>query len=220
MTVSIHGNNAGTNKSALAAQDSTTAFVPGFARPVYDSQRVFRVVLDAMAHPGRVMEVTAALESPGLLHPAAAAAFLTLADLDTPVWIQPGGSGADYTTAARFLGFHCNCPLTHDAAGASFALIHSPLRMPALASFRLGEADYPDRSTTLLIQVEGFEGNATVRLKGPGILDSQSLAVAGLPSGFWNEWRDNAQLFPRGVDVLFISGDRIAALPRTTRVEG
>ena len=194
-------------------------FVPGFAQPVFDSQRVFRAVLDAMAHPGRVLEIAATVETPSLLHPASAAACLALADLDTPVWIQPGSAGADYATAARFLGFHCNCPLTHDPAAAAFALIHSPLRMPALSGFRLGEADYPDRSTTLLIQHEGFIEGKGVTLKGPGIRDRQALSIAGLPAGFWKQWTDNAGLFPRGVDVLFISGYRIAALPRTTRVE-
>ena len=34
-----------------------------------------------------------------------------------------------------------------------------------------------------------------------------------------SQWRDNGALFPRGVDVLFICGSDIAALPRTTRVE-
>ena len=206
-------------RSQPAGNDAAKDFAPGFDQPVFDSQRVFRSVLDAMAHPGRVLEIDTDVEPTGLLQPAAAAACLTLADIDTPVWIQPGSPGAEYATTARFLGFHCNCPITNDPAAAAFAVIHSPLRMPALCGFRLGEADYPDRSTTLLIQVTGFDAPASVTLSGPGILDSRSLAVAGLSSGFWNEWRDNGALFPRGVDVLFMSGCRIAALPRTTRVE-
>ena len=195
------------------------AFTPGFANPVFDSQHVFRMVLDAMAHPGSVRDITTSIEAPGLLQPASAALFLALADLDTPVWIQPGAAGAEHATTTRFLGFHCNCPLTHDAAAAAFALIHSPERMPSLPSFRLGEAEYPDRSTTVLMHVHSFDGGPTVQLSGPGIRDRQALSVAGLPAAFWKEWCDNGLLFPRGVDVLFISGCRIAALPRTTRVE-
>lgn len=205
--------------SQRTGNDAAGDFLPGFSQPVFDSQRAFRTVLDAMAHPGRVLEIVTNLGPTGLLQPAAAAAFLTLADMDTPVWIQPGGPGAEYATTARFLGFHCNCPITNDPAAAAFALIHSPPRMPALCGFRLGEAEYPDRSTTLLIQVTGFDARSSAGLSGPGIRGNRSLAVAGLSSGFWNEWRENGVLFPRGVDVLFMSGCLIAALPRTTRVE-
>jgi alpha-D-ribose 1-methylphosphonate 5-triphosphate synthase subunit PhnH len=44
--------------------------------------------------------------------------------------------------------------------------------------------------------------------------------VAGLPLEFWDAARANAARFPRGVDLLLCAGDRLAALPRTTRVEG
>jgi alpha-D-ribose 1-methylphosphonate 5-triphosphate synthase subunit PhnH len=220
---------------SLAGAPLDGAAAPGFEDPVHDAQRVFRGVLEAMAHPGRVTRAGALTEAPALLHPATAALFLALADLDTPVWLQPqanqdAGTTADHDAGpsaglaggdalASWLRFHCGCPIAAQPAAAAFALVHTPLVMPPLAAFRLGDPEYPDRSTTLLIQIEGFAAAAGgVTLSGPGIRDSQSFAPAGLPAGFWNEWRENAQLFPRGVDVIFVAGHDLAALPRTTLV--
>ena len=57
-----------------------------------------------------------------------------------------------------------------------------------------------------------------VRLTGPGIEGEAQLDVVGAPA-LWPGWRANAGRFPRGVDVVLCAGVRLAALPRTTRVE-
>jgi len=38
--------------------------------------------------------------------------------------------------------------------------------------------------------------------------------VAGLPARFWTERAALAELFPRGLDVLFVSGGDLVGLPR------
>jgi alpha-D-ribose 1-methylphosphonate 5-triphosphate synthase subunit PhnH len=57
----------------------------GLVDPVLDSQRVFRMVLDAMAHPGTVVEVPGPEAAPPPLHLAAAAVCVALVDFDTPL---------------------------------------------------------------------------------------------------------------------------------------
>ena len=50
-------------------------------------------------------------------------------------------------------------------------------------------------------------------LTGPGIRDTARLT---LPEA--ETFRRNARLFPLGLDFFLTAGDRVAALPRTTRV--
>src|SRR5215470_15592754 len=187
----------------------------GFADPVLDPQRVFRSVLDAMAHPGRIVEVSAPASAPHPLHGAVASLCLTLVDLDTPVWLD-GTVGTAETR--EYLQFHCGCRLVEAPGAARFALIGDPAVMPALSRFDAGTDESPERSATLLVQVPSLREGQGHRLTGPGIASEVRLEAAGLPAGFWHGLRDNHALFPRGVDVLLAAGRHVAALPRTTSV--
>jgi alpha-D-ribose 1-methylphosphonate 5-triphosphate synthase subunit PhnH len=193
---------------------SADTLLPGLRDPVFDSQRAFRAALDALARPGRVQDVGVELDAPAPLGHAAAALLLALADFETPLWLQ-----TTQAAPAQYLRFHCGSLLVADPAAACFAFVHDAGSMPALAAFNQGENDYPDRSTTLIVQVRALSAGAGAKLHGPGIRGSAALTAEGLPARFWDEWRGNAALFPRGVDVILVAGSRIAGLPRTTQVE-
>jgi alpha-D-ribose 1-methylphosphonate 5-triphosphate synthase subunit PhnH len=189
---------------------------PGFADAVHDAQACFRAILDAMAHPGRIVVAPVALAGspPASLGAAGAAVALTLCDIDTPVWLDEASAAA-----APYLAFHCGAPLATTPAEARFAFIGDPAVLPPLAGFALGTDEYPERSATLVIRVAGLAAGSGVLLRGPGIRDGSRLGIAGLPACFWSERVELAELFPRGIDVLFASGNCLAALPRSTRIE-
>ncbi|MFX9600755.1 phosphonate C-P lyase system protein PhnH, partial [Acinetobacter baumannii] len=69
--------------------------------------------------------------------------------------------------------------------------------MPPLAAFSLGSDEYPDRSTTLILQVPDLTGGNAWTLGGPGIRDRAALAIAGLPDGFRDQVIENHLGFPR-----------------------
>jgi alpha-D-ribose 1-methylphosphonate 5-triphosphate synthase subunit PhnH len=190
--------------------------LPGFPDPVLDSQRAFRALLDAMDHPGRVVEVPGTQRVPEPLHPASAAVCLTLADFDTPLWLDARASTLE---SLAYLRFHCGCRMVDAPGRARFAVVSAPGVMPPLSAFEAGSDEFPERSTTVLIQVEALTGGRGRRLTGPGIKTEARLEARGLPGAFWRSLRDNHALFPRGVDVLLTAGRQLAALPRTTAVE-
>jgi alpha-D-ribose 1-methylphosphonate 5-triphosphate synthase subunit PhnH len=186
----------------------------GFANPVLDSQRCFRAVLEAMARPGRIQRLEMALAPPPPLGVAAAAALLTLADADTPVWLDTSAPG-------DWLRFHAGCPLVAEPVQAQFALACGA--MPSLTALQAGTEEEPHRSATLLVQVTMLEANSGGqggwRLTGPGIEQEHRLHLAGLPADFLAQWRANRARFPRGVDMLLCCGAVLAALPRTVGIE-
>ncbi len=47
----------------------------------------------------------------------------------------------------------------------------------------------------------------------------QLLSARSLPENFVRRMTDNRALFPRGVDVLLVTDDAVAAVPRSTRIE-
>jgi alpha-D-ribose 1-methylphosphonate 5-triphosphate synthase subunit PhnH len=183
----------------------------GFTEPVLDAQRCFRAVLDAMARPGRVQRLPGLPEPPTPLGAAAAAVLLTLADADTPVWLDVGAA------AEAWLRFHAGAPIVAAPAEAAFLLASG--KPPPLHDLAQGTEEEPHRSATLILQVTTLEEGVGWRLTGPGIEHAHRLRVTGLPEGFAAAWQVNRARFPCGIDLILCAGDRLAALPRTTALE-
>jgi alpha-D-ribose 1-methylphosphonate 5-triphosphate synthase subunit PhnH len=180
---------------------------------VHDSQRTFRAILDAMAHPGRIVSLPARLQPPKPLRRAATAVALTLVDHDTPVWLDT--TVAESGRAMDFLRFHCGCRFVEGPGKCRFALIGDTTTLPNLGRFDPGRDVYPEESATLVIEVAGLDGGPAVALTGPGIARETPFAPYGLPGWFWRDWAANHAAFPLGVDVILTCGSDIAALPRS-----
>jgi alpha-D-ribose 1-methylphosphonate 5-triphosphate synthase subunit PhnH len=181
-----------------------------------DAQAVFRALMDAMARPGTVQAVATLAGPPAPLTPTTAAVALALCDHDTPLWLD---AGLDASADVRgWLGFHCGAPLTTIPADAHFALVSSPGELMALENFAQGSQEYPDRSTTLILQVDTLTRGRELHLEGPGIETHATLAPFPLPRHFAAQWKQNRARFPRGVDLILAAPGAIACLPRTTRI--
>ena len=196
---------------------TTFAELPaGFADKVLSAQSTFRRVMDAMVRPGSVQRITA-IEAPSdVMMRGTAAIALTLFDHDTPVWLDSAMWAT--TSVAKWLKFHTSAPVVADASIASFALVGDPLNLPALDRFALGSNEYPDRSTTLILQVESLDDGPVVELQGPGIDGTAMLRASIQPCDLFERLTFNAALFPRGIDVVLVHDDSIVAIPRTTRL--
>ncbi len=190
--------------------------LPGFADPVFDSQSIFRTVLDALSRPGRIGLMPIDLAVPDGLATASAGICLCLLDRDTTLWLD-----APLRTVAieSFLRFHTGCTITEDPKTAGFAILSALPDMAGIAAFNAGDAEYPDRSTTLIVQSAGLQDGTGARLTGPGIEHEHRLDVTGATPGLWDAVRTSNAQFPLGVDFLFVAGDRLAGLPRSVRVE-
>lgn len=197
------------------AAAAAATLLPGFDDPVGGAQATFRAALQALAHPGAIQSLDAASGVPDGLSPAMTAMLLALADIDAPVWL-PAGVGE---TVRGFLRFHCGCPLVDEPAQARFVAVPAGCAAPALDRCDAGDPAYPDRSATLLLEVQAFDAGTPLTLSGPGIPGSRALRVQGLPAGFQAQWAANHSMFPLGVDLFLTQGSRLCGLPRTTRME-
>lgn len=183
----------------------TLALSAGFTDGPIQSADAFRKIMTAMACPGTIAEISGAAP-PAPMSVAAGTAILTLCDPETPIYLT-----ACYNIASvrDWISFHTGAPFTK-VDKASFALgTWDELPLP---DFYLGNAEYPDRSATLIVELERLE-NCGATLQGPGIQTQGSLS---LPKTEF--FAQNARQFPLGLDFIFTQGPRIAALPRTTRV--
>jgi len=197
----------------------------GLADPVHGAQQVFRQLLSAQSHPGRLHTLADALlqglEAPGLGR-AMAAVLLSLLDAETGLWLpadwQDGG-------AADWLRFHTGTRTDLSLDTAPFAATDlSALAREGRDAASLwttlpwGSDEVPQDGATLLLEVPALAeaGTDALTLRGPGIASTQTLAVAGLDAAFWRARDAVAAAYPCGVDLLLCCGDAFAAIPRTT----
>lgn len=175
--------------------------------PVFDSQRVFRCLLQATATPGRLFVLpptgVSALESVALTLLDHEVAFCTIGG---EAW-EDRIAGA---TGARFA----------PPPEADFALISGGDSGGTLARLRRGTLERPESGSTAVYAVERLDfGPLALELSGPGIPGERTLGVEGLPAGEVRAIRESRADYPLGVDVYLVDGaGRVAGLPRSTRV--
>lgn len=186
----------------------------GFADKVLSAQSVFRSVMDAMARPGSVQRIASTAGTPTVMMRGTAAIALTLFDHDTPIWLD--GRMSVTADVAKWLKFHTSAPVVADSSIASFALVGDPANLPSFDRFAFGSNEYPDRSTTLILQVESLTDGPVAELRGPGIDGAAALRASIQPRDLFERLAINATLFPRGIDVVLVHDDAIVAIPRTT----
>ena len=197
---------------------TTVAELPaGFAEKVLSAQCTFRSVMEAMARPGSVARIVAEVGTPAAMMRGTAAIALTLFDHDTPIWLDPAMSETSEVT--KWLKFHTGAPVVADSSISHFAVIGDAAALPALDRFAFGSNEYPDRSTTLILQVESLTQGQSFELQGPGIDGTAVLQAMIQPADLFERLAINATLFPRGVDVVLVPDDcRGWRSPRTTRL--
>lgn len=178
----------------------------GFTDPARDAAHAFRALLEAMARPGTI-HMVAGPDAHGL-SPAAATVLLTLTDNTTPLHLA---GELDTIPLRRWIAFHTGAPLVA-AEQAAFALGRWDDLQP-LSRYSVGHPAYPDRAATLIVEMDTLTHDGQ-RLTGPGIRDTARLSLPETAA-----FQQNRALFPLGFDVILTCDDRLAALPRSTKVE-
>jgi alpha-D-ribose 1-methylphosphonate 5-triphosphate synthase subunit PhnH len=192
----------------------------GFSDETLGSQTVFRAALEALSHPGRCIEVGHDAQVPKHGHAASAVLLLALLDVDCMLWLSPSLKNTD---AATWLHFHTGCQLVDDATLAHFAWVAQGDAIPPLSAFAQGSDNYPDQSTTCVVDVSTINAAThdaeTWILRGPGIEHTCPAHIEGLSTNFLTEWAANHATFPCGIDLLFATSKQIMGLPRTTSID-
>ncbi|GLT14585.1 phosphonate C-P lyase system protein PhnH [Vibrio algivorus] len=215
----------------------------GFGDTIHDSQYCFRQLLTAMSQPGTLVELNLA-QGFGSMMPASTQILLALADNSTPVWLS--NAFANDIAIRENLNFHLGCAILSSQKDAeslsgiqqkpNFAVIsqHDIANFDwSQTSFYVGCEEYPDRSTTVIVEVVGLstvpcslsesdtESPVVLRLSGPGIEREARVVVQSLSSTAISVMLSQRKThkFPLGLDFILVSGEQVVALPRSTTVE-
>src|SRR5262249_27666756 len=142
--------------------------------PVFDTQATFRVLLQALARPGRVLDLPVpAADAPW--HAWVVATLLTLLDSETPFAVV----GVDsHLEVERFVRHRTVSPLAAVEAADFVATDAAVLDAGLAQRLNAGTLEFPDTGSTLLVTLDSLgERGTAYTLHGPGVSPPVTVAV-------------------------------------------
>jgi alpha-D-ribose 1-methylphosphonate 5-triphosphate synthase subunit PhnH len=194
------------------------ANLESFSDQVFTSQQYYRLLLDAMARPGKIVMLPRLEIVPpeGLFWPLAGLAF-TLLDQETTFAVLPNNQSWN-----RYL---CLNTGSRQAAvsGAEFIILDGRVDLPELLTINRGELLFPDRGATLMIMVQavgGADADIKLTLQGPGIAGKKDLALSGLCPVNLERVQTLNREFPLGVDLMISdNAGALVCIPRSSIIQ-
>ncbi len=187
---------------------ASTARLQGSASTV-----VFRVLLEALARPGRPLELPELAMDPRL--PNALLLPLALADLGTSFWVHGLYDERERKLAADVVREATGARLAAPNVATFVVCLDGDPSVPSRV--RIGSELAPEAGVKMAVQVENFATGAPISITGPGIAEA-FITTVGLDRAFLKALRNRNQP-PVGIDTwVFDRHHRVLALPRSTRI--
>jgi alpha-D-ribose 1-methylphosphonate 5-triphosphate synthase subunit PhnH len=185
---------------------------------VYPTQKVFRALVDAMSHPGRVYTLPAIQADDPWTTSLVAVAHTLLDHEVTFAFIGENtalAEGVFAATKAREV----------EVEEAHYIIIEGNRSFSRIASANCGSSAYPDRGATLIYTLQensadGPDSRTTdIMLSGPGIKEPFAPQLEGLSGDELTEIRYLNAEYPLGVDSIFLRGNtQVMCIPRSTKI--
>jgi len=185
---------------------------------VYDTQKIYRQLLDALARPGKVCTLPELEIQPptGLSKPLAGITF-TLLDSETTFSFFPQNDVLEQYTC---LNTGAKASLVPKA---EFIIVDGMKDFPLIEEINRGTLLSPELGSTVLLMVDqvSIGGTGTqMTLSGPGIKGQIKVVIAGLLSMNLERIVKLNQEYPLGVDLFFVDPrGQFTAVPRSSLVQ-
>ena len=184
---------------------------------VFESQQIFRLLLDAMARPGKINRLPRPLPAPAGISGYTAAVAFTLLDGE----VTFAALGADQAAWSSYLISNIRA-VPAGVEHADFIIAPGERANAEVGGARRGTLLFPERGATVLFTVETIadDSPAALVLSGPGIRGTAGLTVAGIAPANLELLAGANSEYPLGIDAIFIGRDgALACLPRSTKIE-
>jgi len=183
---------------------------------VFDSQKVFRLILEAMANPARVVNIKESADNLYGSYPEFLALAMTLLDNEVSFNTCESHSLSDEIASLTLAKRE-----QIEAADFIFVCDESIVKeiKSVIENVKYGTLSDPHKSATVIIRNIGAPVYC-LTLSGPGIAGFTTInATQTIKDAIALRDTQNYE-YPQGIDLIFISSDGdLIAIPRLTRVE-
>jgi alpha-D-ribose 1-methylphosphonate 5-triphosphate synthase subunit PhnH len=180
---------------------------------VFDSQKVFRLILEAMSNPARVVNIKEYADKLFGRHPALLTVAMTLMDNEVSFCTCENQSLSD-EIASLTLGKR------EQIESADFIFVCDPNDIKnAIENAKRGTLPDPHKSATIVIRDDGVPA-CPLTLSGPGMDGDTTVRVTQTVKDVITLRDAQYYEYPQGIDLIFISNEGgLIAIPRTSHME-
>jgi len=201
---------------------------------VFDSQHIFRVLLNTMARPGKISILPNLAINPPAENPYPFLVLLALLDREINFSIQGNVKNPEEIT--RYLQLNTGGK-PGEVETSDFIFVYGGSSKGEVYKAKIGSFEYPDRSATIVYAIDSIsnftpeyicnytldrrasEEEVSLELSGPGIKEKCILTF----SGIGKEEIENlisVREYPLGIDAIFCDKKgRIVSIPRSSSVK-
>lgn len=180
---------------------------------VFDSQKLYRILLEAFANPGREISIRQFADKMYGTHPDFLAAAMTL--LDNEVSFYACG---ETELAEQIISLTLS---REETAREADYLFVPDVRMLAelMEQVKCGTLKDPQKSATLFVRADGTE-RKNFRLMGPGVPEEDCKQLPAAAEYVLNVRAQQEYEYSQGVDLVLITEDGLlSALPRLVSIK-
>lgn len=179
---------------------------------IYDSQKMFRLILTAMSNPTKVVNIKKYSEKLYGEAPELLAVAMTLIDNEVSFSTCGDESLADEIEVLTF-------GIKDEIENADFIFTGDKNLEGAIELAKCGTLFDPHRSATLVVKIDGLK-NRTLRLRGPGIMDAADIGTSDIVEKALQVRDRQFYEYPQGIDFIFVSGEgELFSVPRLIKGE-
>lgn len=197
----------------------------------FDSQMIFRSLLDAMARPGSIVVLPDIKITSPALNRYPLLLLMTLLDHEVSFYVS-GHSDVNVNASRQAVAEYLRSNTGSNESAlrdADFILVCEGSSQGLIRRVKQGTLEYPDESATVVYDVgsigdRGYDGDDShdeymlLELSGPGIAGKCMIAISGMEPA---EIEDVLAMrnYPLGIDaILSDRNGNIACIPRSTNV--
>lgn len=184
---------------------------------VHDIQKVYRKVLNAMSRPGTIENVRDVEDKFNINMECYRSTYLIMLmvlDGEESFCIKDNEDVARDVTRLTGAKNKASKDADYIFVLNSFKDVNSVLK-----SAKIGTLIDPQKSATIIVEVDSINNDSKYVLKGPGIKTESNLSVS-LNNDWVNARDDKNKEYPLGIDMIFTDkSGNIACIPRTTKIK-
>jgi alpha-D-ribose 1-methylphosphonate 5-triphosphate synthase subunit PhnH len=191
---------------------------------VFDAQRIYRIILEAMARPGKIgLLPSIELSPPDGFNQGSALIGFTLLNADCNFCVL--GPAVEEITP-YLIRNTSSTPV--ELQKADFIFLPGSLDAVAISKAKKGTLSYPEEGASLVVDVEEImeqesssdlgAPRVTMVLKGPGVDSERQVNIRGLNPSILEKVLSQNQEFPLGIDIILTDKKgRLVCIPRSNR---